>query len=268
MLPDSRSMAGLHPYLRLEHPLRFAHRGSRILWPENTMVAFQGAVDLGYRYIETDVRMSQDRQVVVFHDRDLERLTNGRGRVVDHTLEELRDLDAGYNFDATAGFPHRGSGLAIPTLEEVLTTWPDVHFNVDLKASGTESAVADLVAKLDRHDSVLIASFVDRRVAKFRRITGGRVATSAGPAAAAAVWAASRLGRSRRLAPVAYQVPFDSRALRLDHRFVAAAHAVGAQVHAWTVNDAGDMKRLLAMGVDGIVTDRPDVLNDVVAGAA
>ena len=100
-------------YLSHEHPIRLAHRGSRVLWPENTMVAFQGAVDLGYRYLESDVHVTGDGVVVLFHDGDLRRLTDGRGKVWEHTWEELSRLDAAYRFDPEGGYPRRGTGIRI-----------------------------------------------------------------------------------------------------------------------------------------------------------
>jgi glycerophosphoryl diester phosphodiesterase len=252
------------PYLALEHPIRMAHRGSRALWPENTMVAFGEAIDLGYRYVETDVRVTLDGVVVAFHDAELDRTTNAMGKISDWLWEDLRHLDAGWSYGAAVGYPHRGNGVGIPRLDEVLATWPDVHFNIDLKASGIEWAVADVITRARRRTSTMIGSFHDRRIAKFRRITRGEVATSAGPATVARAWAASRAGRSLPGSVDAYQVPARARSgLRLDRKFVAAAHAAGSQVHAWTVNEAVDMEQLLDIGVDGIITDRPDTLNDV-----
>ncbi|MCP3975115.1 MAG: glycerophosphodiester phosphodiesterase [bacterium] len=251
------------PFLALESPLRFAHRGSRVLWPENTMVAFQGAVDLGYRYIETDVRISKDGHVVVFHDETLQRTTDGIGKVIDRNLDELRLLDAGHQFAADQDYPLRGGEARISTLAEVFGAFPDVHFNIDLKGAGMEWPVADVIEAAGRQESTLIGSFVDRRIAKFRRITRGHVATSAGPTAALSMWAASRVGRHIKRPVAAYQLPFDYKSLPLDGKYIAAIHDAGAQVHAWTVNEAPDMERLLDMGVDGIVTDRPDILNEV-----
>ncbi len=251
------------PYLSHEHPIRLAHRGSRHLWPENTMTAFAGAVGMGYRYIETDVRLTRDEVVVAFHDPTLERTTNGAGAIADWRWEELRHLDAAWSFDPAGDHPLRGDGIGIPRLDEIFATWPDVCFNLDLKAAGIEWAVAETIARAGRQDSVLVGSFHDRRIGKFRRITGGEVATSAGSAVAAAAWAASRIGRALRTAVAAYQLPYEAPGANLDERFVHAAHAAGAQVHAWTVNNAVDMDRLLDMGVDGVVTDRPDILNDV-----
>ncbi len=251
------------PYLSREHPIRLAHRGSRVLWPENTLEAFHGAVALGYRYIETDVRISSDGHVVVFHDETLERTTNGRGKVVDWTLDELRGLDAGYTFDPGNGYPARGRGVGISTLAEVLAEFPNMHFNLDLKSPRLEWALADVIKAAGRQESTLVGSFHDHRTAKFRRVTRGTVATSAGPSATLAMWLASRRGRHVRRPVVAYQVPYDYRALPIDQKYVDAIHAAGAQVHFWTVNEAAAMTRLLDMGADGIVTDRPDVLNEV-----
>lgn len=252
------------PYLRLEHPIRLAHRGSRVLWPENTAEAFRGAVELGYKYIETDVRISADGHVVVFHDETLERTTNGRGKVADWALDELRQFDAGYNFDPAAGFPARGTGVRVSTLAEVFADFPDVHFNIDLKGPGLEWPVYDVIRATGREESTLIGSFFDRRIAKFRRVTNGSVATSAGPSAALAMWLASRRGRHVARPVAAYQLPFNYRSLPIDQKYVDAIHEAGAQLHLWTVNEAADMNRLLDLGADGIVTDRPDVLNDVV----
>ncbi len=253
----------IHPYLSLEYPIRFAHRGSRVLWPENTMHAFQGAFDLGYQYFETDVRISRDGVVVVFHDKTLDRTTNATGLVSDWLFEDLRHLDAAWDFGADEGYPLRGSGIGIASLDELFSTFPDVHINIDLKGKGLEWPVAEIIRDHGRQERTLIGSFVDRRIARFRRVTAGEVATSAGPSAVSAMWTASRRGRTIERPVVAYQVPFNYRSLRVDQKYVDAIHDSGAQIHCWTVNVAEDMHRLLDMGVDGIVTDRPDVLNDV-----
>lgn len=227
------------------------------------MLAFQGAVDLGYRYLELDVRVSADGVVVVHHDANLERTTSGSGRLVDRTLEELRRLDAAHTFGADSAYPHRGMGEQIPTLEEVLLTFPDVHVNIDLKAPGSEWPVAECVTRLRRLDSVLIGSFYDGRIARFRRITKGRVATSVGPATALRMWTASRAGRHIAHKAQAFQMPYAQPGFPIDRRFRDAVRASGAQLHVWTVNEAADMRRMLALGVDGIITDRLDTLNDV-----
>ena len=254
----------MKPYLTHEHPIRLAHRGSRVLWPENTMVAFQGAVDLGYRYLECDVRADADDTLYTFHDRHLDRLTDGTGPIRAKRSPEVAALDAAHRFDAAGGYPLRGTGVTVPRLEEVLTTFPDVAVNVDLKGAGVAALLPALLRRLRAEDRVLAGGFLDHRVLAFRRRTRGRVATSSGPAETALFWLASRFGRGVTAGADALQVPEVARGLRVvDPKFVRAAHAAGKQVHVWTVNDAGDMRRLLEIGVDGIVTDRPDVLNEV-----
>lgn len=253
-------------YFAAEHPIRLAHRGSRTLWPENTMHAFAEAVDgLGYRYVELDVQLTKDRRVVVFHDPTLERTTNGAGRVADWTLDDLQLLDAGYRLEHEGDHPFRGRGIHIPTLEELYRTWPDLHLNIDLKASGSEWPVAEVVRAVDGEDRTLVASFHDGRIARFRRITRGAVATSAGPRMIMAMLAASRVGRAYATGVQAFQLPYDYRSLPIGARLVDAVHRAGCQIHLWTVNDPADMHRYLALGVDGIVTDRPDLLNEVIA---
>ena len=254
------------PYLSLEHPIRFAHRGSRILWPENTWHGFDAAVgDLGYRYIETDVQVTKDGVVVVFHDDTLERTTNGTGAIADWDWEDVAHLDAGYTFSPDdESFPLRGAGVRVSRLDDTFDRYPDVHFNIDLKAKGTAWGVAEVIARMGRHDSVMVGSFSDRRLARFRRITKGSVATSAGPQAAMAMYAASRVGRTVHRPPKAYQLPMKLRGASMDHKLVDAVHAADAHIHIWTVNEAEDMHRLLDLGVDGIVSDRPDTLNEVV----
>ena len=233
------------------------------MWPVNTAEAFQGAIDLGYKYIETDVRITRDGVVVAFHDATLDRTTNGSGPVSSWDLADLQRLDAAWWFDKENRFPLRGTGVRIRPLGELFDTWPNALFNIDLKGAGLEWPVADVIKRHRRENSVLIGSFVDHRIAKFRRITRGAVAVSAGPSTALAMVAASRLGRTVRRPAAAYQLPFDYRLVPVDAKLVAAIHEAGAQMHTWTVNERADMHRLLDLGVDGIVSDRPDILNEV-----
>lgn len=223
---------------------------------------------LGCRYIETDVQITADGVVVVFHDDRLERVTNGTGWIRDWRYEDLLGLDAAYNFDAAGGFPLRGTGVAIPSLADVLHRYPDLRFNIELKAPNMERQVAQIIKRQRRERTTLVASFSDRRLMRFRRVSAGSVATSAGRVVATLMWFMSRIGRSFSHAAIVYQLPFDYRVLTFDRQLVKCIHAAGAQVHAWTVNDAADMHRLLDIGTDGIVTDRPDILNEVLAARA
>jgi glycerophosphoryl diester phosphodiesterase len=253
------------PYLAHESPIRFAHRGSRLLWPENTWRAFDGAIEeLGYSYVETDIRITRDHIVVVFHDETLERTTNGVGKVSDWDWEDLRHLDAGYRFSPDGeSFPSRGTGVTISRLDDTFERYPDTCFNIDLKAPRSEWAVAEVIARTRASEQALVGSFNDRRIARFRRITKGSVATAAGPSASVAMYAASRLGRTIRRGVDAYQLPMKIRGGAVDEKLVDAVHDSGAHLHVWTVNEPEPMAELLDLGVDGIVTDRPDVLNEV-----
>lgn len=253
-------------YLSHEHPIRFAHRGSIVLWPENTITAFQGAVDLGYRYIETDSHVTRDGVIVLFHDDRLERVTNGTGPVKDRQWDDLRKLDAAYHFSPETGFPLRAKGIGIPSLEEAVTTFPDVLFNIDLKQPGTEQVMADFIRHHGAEERVLIASFHDRCLRRFRKRMGDSVVTSTGRLEAAGFWVCSRFKKTLKTPAHALQVPPRKGPVTLvDEKMVQAAHAVGMQVHVWTINDPDEMQRLLELGVDGIITDRPDLLNHVIA---
>jgi glycerophosphoryl diester phosphodiesterase len=259
----------MRPFLSQEHPIRFGHRGSNLLWPQNTMVAFQWALGLGLCYLETDIHATRDGRVVAFHDDRLDRLTDGRGLVWEHDWEELCALDAAFHFAPERGHPLRGTGVRIPLLEEVLTVLPQCLLNLDLKQADIEEPLAAELRRLGAEDRVLVGSFHDRRLARFRRASGGRVATSAGPAEVIAALTACRLGRPLSGPADAYQVPEWWGPLRVvGTRFVEAAHRAGKQVHVWTVNDPADMHRLLDLGVDGIVSDRADLLARVVAERA
>ncbi len=247
-----------------EHPIAMAHRGSSLLWPENTMTAFQGAVDLGFRYLETDLHATADGILVCVHDDTLERTTDATGPVTQRTFAELRRLDAGFRHAPVQGFPHRGTGVTIPSLEEVVTAFPDALFTLDLKQSGIEGLLAAFIERFALHDRVIVGSFKDLRLARFRRLVGRSVATSSGPWETRALWSASRLGVSLAIRADALQVPvFHGRTRVVDARFVDAAHQAGKQVHVWTVNEPDEMRSLLDLGVDALISDRVDILPQV-----
>jgi glycerophosphoryl diester phosphodiesterase len=247
-------------YLSHEHPVRLAHRGSSILWPENTITAFQEAVNLGCRYIETDLHVTKDGTIVTFHDDRLERVTNGTGLIKEWTWDDLCTLDAAYHFKPEQGFPYRDKGIRIPSLEEAMEAFPHVMFNVDLKQPGIEEAVAHFIKKHNYEERILIASFYDKRIRRFRMLSGSTVPTSTGRWETMAIWACSRIGRSFHTSAAAVQVPARQGWLTVvDEKFIEAVHAIGVQVHVWVVNDPDEMQRLFELGVDGIVTDRIDL---------
>lgn len=248
------------------NPVVIAHRGSRLLWPENTMAAFAGAIAAGARHVETDLRMSSDGALVCFHDRTVDRTTNGRGEVASLSWDEISQLDAGYRHGSADGFTFRNQAVEVPRFEELVTTFPEVGVIAELKADGMELELWNLIETHGLHDRVIVGSFSDTRLAEFRRVSKGTVRTSTGMAETRRWLVGARSGRPPKGDAKALQVPTHSRGIRVvDERLIAIAHQAGLDVHVWTVNRTEEMKRLLALGVDGLVTDRPDLLVDLLA---
>jgi glycerophosphoryl diester phosphodiesterase len=234
------------------------------------MVAFQGAAQLGYRYLETDLHTTRDGVLVTIHDETLDRISDSSGPVHALTLAELKRLDAGYRFSLDGGqsFPFRGKGITVPSLAEVTQALPDTRLNLEIKQKEPSlvEALVTFIEEHSAHDRVLVGSFHDRVLKEFRQRMGGRVATSAASSEARLFWLANRLGLTRflRLPYDALQVPPRRGALPVvDRRLVQAAHRLGIQVHVWTVDESEEMRRLLNLGVDGLMSDRPDLLLDV-----
>jgi glycerophosphoryl diester phosphodiesterase len=231
-----------------------AHRGGAIEHLENTMRAFQASVDLGYRYLETDVQVTADGVLVAFHDATLERVTDRTGRLDALTWAEI----------STARI---GGREPVVRLEDLLGAWPDVRFNLDIKAAGVLAPLVRLVRRLKVADRICLGSFSDARIAAARRLFGPAVCTALGPRGVAALRLSSYSPRAAglvRMEAGCAQVPLQlgGRAL-VDERFIAAAHARGLQVHVWTVDDPADASRMLDLGVDGVMTDRPAMLREL-----
>ena len=236
-------------------PLAFAHRGGAAAGDENTAEAFGRAIALGYRYVETDVHATADGVAVVLHDPDLERVSGTAGLV-----ERLRWADL-------AAVRVGGAG-AVPRLDDVLAGWPQTRFNIDVKADAAAGPAIAAVRKAGAEDRVLLASFDDARLAGLRALAGPAVVTSLGRRAVARLRAASLAGLRFRPAPtvVAAQVPVRyGRLSVVDRRLLSCAHRAGLQVHVWTIDEPDEMRRLLDLGVDGIMTDRIEALRDVFA---
>ncbi len=251
-------------------PVVIAHRGSRWLWPENTMVAFEGAVALGVRHIETDLRLSGDGVLMCCHDARLERTTDARGPVRALTASQLAEVDAGFRFGTGQGHPHRGKGLGIPRFEEVADRFSDAVLFLDMKEEGLEEPLAEFLEQHGLRQRVVVGSFSDERLQRFRRLTGNQVATSASPKEAQALFKQAWLRRaSQSESPaVALQVPQFWRGVPVvTPRLISQAHSEGMQVHVWTINHPARMRLLLKMGVDGIITDRPDLMQKVICKA-
>jgi len=253
-------------FAQTKRPLAIAHRGGAGLWPENTMYAFERAAALGVDVLEIDVRSTADGVLVVLHDAAVERTTSGRGRVNELSLARLEELDAGYRWSPDGGrsFPLRGQDITVPTLREVFDAFPDLRFNIEPKQAQPSLAAPLCQMIRDAHvaERAMVGSFNDSVLEEFRRECP-EVATSASTAEVSKLLAMSKVGLDISYSPVmqALQVPEMAGGLRvLSKRFVDAAHARNLEVHAWTVNEVEDMRRLLDMGVDGIMTDYPDQL--------
>lgn len=257
----------MHPYLALPGPWLVAHRGGSALAPENTLAAFDEASALGADALEIDVRRTADGVVVVFHDEDTARLTGAPGTIEGRTFEEVSRLDAGHGFTPDGGrtFPFRGRGLRVPALAEVLARYPELRLNVDAKPD--EPALAEALAAVIRgagaEARICVGSFFDAQAERLGRLLPGCARYLPEQAATCHVLAALSGGDGAGC-PGGYQLA------DLPHRMgelevvtapvVAHFHARGIPVHVWTVDDEAEMRALLALGVDGIVTDRPDVL--------
>lgn len=259
-------------WLRQEQPLNIAHGGAQGRAPGNTLPAFEQAVDLGADVLELDVQLSADDRVVVFHDDIVDRATDGAGRVRDLTLEELKQLDAGHAWTGEdGGTPYRGQGVRIPTLAEVLRAFPDHPIIMELKTgAGPRLAdeVGEVLAARDRRDDVLVASFDEELLDRFRAVAPD-VATSMAEGEVRTFYALHLAGLHRWWRPpgVAFQVSerYEGRHV-VDQGFVDAADDLGLQVHVWTVNERRAMRRMIDLGVEGIITDYPGRLAAILDG--
>lgn len=244
-------MAPRHPFLDHPGPLAIAHRGGAGTWPENTMPAFEGAVRLGYRYVETDVHRTRDGHLLAFHDDRLDRVTDRTGVISELTWAEVSEA--------------RVDGREpIPLLEDILGTWPELRVNIDPKHDAAVEPLAEVLVRTRSVERVCVGAFSDRRLARLRARVGTRLCTSLGPVGVARLRAASRGMPVGSLRAQCAQVPPGRGRVRLvDAAFVAAAHQRGLGVHVWTIDDRTEMEALLDLGVDGIMTDEPALLRQV-----
>ena len=241
-----------HPYLDHPGPIPFAHRGGAADGLENTVAQFRRAVEAGYRYIETDVHVTRDGKLVAFHDATLDRLTDGAGRIADLPWADVRDARV-------------GGKEPVPLFEELLETFPEVRWNVDMKAEPALHPLLNLIGRTNAWDRVCVGSFSEARVVRAQRLAGPRLATSYGTRGVLNLRLRSwGVPAALRRSAVAAQVPEAQSGIQVvDHRFVRSAHARGLKVHVWTINEADRMHRLLDLGVDGIMTDHIDTLRKV-----
>lgn len=257
------------PYFDAPRPMVIAHQGGDGIRPSNTMAAFEHAAALGVDVLEMDVHMTRDGALVLIHDDTVDRTTNGSGAVADLTLAEIQALDAAYHWPyGGSGRPFRGRGLTVPTLAEVAERFPEFRLLVEIKTPSAAAGVAvcDNVRRLGLEGRILIASFHPATMDAFRAACP-EVPTSAVESEVRRFYTLYRTGlwRFARPRPAALQVPPQSGGIDLsDAGFLAAARARGLHVDFWTIDDPGQMRALIDAGAAGLITDRPDLMLDVV----
>jgi glycerophosphoryl diester phosphodiesterase len=252
-------------------PLVIAHADDtgNGIWPGNTMPYLEGAAALGVDILEVDAHMTRDNALVLMHDESVDRTTNGKGLIRDLTLAELRALEVAHHWTQDgSSYPYRGQGLRVPTLEEAFQRFPRYPMVIEIKQSSPSMAapLCDMIRAHGKQETVLVASFSDDAMDEFRRACP-EVATSASPGGIKRFAALDWVGLTGTVSPryVAFQVPMTYGPITVvTPAFVAGAHQRGVQVHVWTINEPGLMQHLLDLDVDGILTDRPDILMGLV----
>ncbi len=254
-------------------PRLFAHRGDSGEAPENTLAAFQRAVAAGIAYIELDVRASEDGQIMVIHDATIERTTNGLGAVQHYSLAALQQLDAGYRFSPDGGKtrPFRASDVIIPSLQEVLESCPQIKFTVEIKPADPpiEEQVLTVIQDCGRAGDVIIASEHDAVLARTRRLAPdmptnfgyNEVVDFIQRVATGQFDGYQPPGQALQIPPTYQNIPL------VTEQTIAAAHQRNVEIHVWTINEPQEMRRLLDLGVDGVMSDFPARLLDVAGGA-
>ena len=268
-LPDAPESAY---YTGIDRPLVIAHQGGDGVWPGDTMYAFEKAVEIGADVLEMDAHITKDDQIVLMHDEEVERTTEGTGVIEEMTLEEIKRLDAAYQWSNDDGntFPFRGQGIKVPTLEELFLKFPQMRYVIEIKLTQNrmDKPLCDLIRKHNMQDKVVIASFHDEAMKNFRT-TCPEVATSASRGEVTAFVLLGKALLSGLLIPQyeSIQPPYDPQESMnipiMTERFIREAHAKNIAVEPWTVDDPELMKQYIEWGVDGIITDRPDLMVEV-----
>lgn len=257
-----------HPFFgNRDQVLVIAHQGGEKLRPDNTLVAFSYAVELGVDVLEMDMHSTQDGVLVVMHDESVDRTTDGSGLIKEMTLAELKTLDAAYNWphhDPEGPRPYRGQGITVPTVEELFQAFPQMRMNIEIKQTDPPivQPFCDLLRQYNMTDQVLVASFDPETMVNFRQ-TCPEVATSGTEPEIRSFFIPNTifLGAVYQSPAEAFQVPEYSGDLHvLTGRFIRGAHRHNVDVHAWTIDEPEDMARLIDLGIDGIITNRPDLL--------
>ena len=267
--PDAPS----HPYYEgMDAPAVIAHQGGDGVWPGNTMYAFEKAVEIGADILEMDAHITQDGHIVLMHDETVDDTTDGTGLIEEMTLDELKQLDAGYDWSNDDGqtFPYRGQGVRVPALEELFQKFPQMRYAIEIKLTENpvDETLCALIRQYNMQDKVLVASFHDEAMQGFRE-TCPEVATSASRGEVTKFVLLGKAFLSGLVAPAyeTIQPPFDPEESMnipiMTKRFIREAHAKNIKVEPWTVNDPELIRQYIEWGVDGIITDRPDLMVEI-----
>ena len=259
-------------YRGVDRPLVIAHQGGDGVWPGDTMYAFKQAVNSGVDVLEMDAHITKDGRIVLMHDEEVDRTTDGTGLIEDMTLDEIQQLDAAYGWsnDEGVSFPFRGQGIHVPTLDELFEAFPQMRYVIEIKLTRNpiDKPLCDLIRQHNMQDKVLVASFHDEAMQSFRAACP-EVATSASRGEVTAFVLLGKVFLSGLIVPdyEAIQPPYDPEDSMnipiMTKRFIREAHAKNIAVEPWTVNDPELMRQYIEWGVDGIITDRPDLMLEV-----
>jgi glycerophosphoryl diester phosphodiesterase len=259
-------------YSGVTRPLVIAHQGGDGVWPGDTMYAFEKAVEIGADVLEMDAHITKDGHIILMHDETVDDTTDGTGLIEEMILAELKQLDAAYDWSNDGGqtFPYRGQGIQVTTLADVFEKFPQMRYAIEIKKSGIplEQPLCDLIRRYDMQDKVLIASFHDAVMQNFR-VTCPEVATSASRGEVTKFVILGKVFLSGLVAPAyqSIQPPYDPEESYnipiMTKRFIREAHARNIRVEPWTVDDPALMEQYIEWGVDGIITDRPDLMVEI-----
>ena len=269
IVPDAPASAY---YRDIERPLVIAHQGGDGVWPGDTMFAFEKAVKIGADVLEMDAHITKDGQIVLMHDEKVDRTTDGTGLIEDLTLDQLKQLDAAYKWSNDGGntFPYRGQGIQVPTLDELFQKFPQMRYVIEIKLTQNpiDKPLCELIRKYNMQDKVVVASFHDGAMQNFRAACP-EVATSASRGEVTKFVLLGKIFLSGLVTPQyeSIQPPYDPAESKnipiMTRRFIREAHAKNLAVEPWTVDDPELMKQYIEWGVDGIMTDRPDLMVEV-----
>jgi glycerophosphoryl diester phosphodiesterase len=265
-----------HTFFQSERPLVIAHQGGELLAPSNTLTSFQQAVDLGVDVLEFDIHITKDGHLVTIHDPTVDRTTNGKGNVHDLTLDEIQKLDAGYHFEDLDGkLSYRGKGAYIPSLEEVFQSFPNMKMVIEIKDDNPAERIPEiseklwtLIQKYQKEDQVVVASFNQKIINQFEKISDGQVALSAGEDEIRKFIIFKKLFLANLYTPNAdvFQIPTKESIFNLaSPSIMKEADRRNVNIQYWTIDDKETMRSLLEDGADGIITNRPDLMLEVLA---